>query len=51
MRPIFTTTLPGRDIKLLAEKFVRACLTLAARDNPLIDLDRLRRLLAPPVHP
>jgi len=48
---IDTTTLPGRDVQLLAEKFVRACLTLATRDNPLIDLDRLRRLLAPPMNP
>ena len=48
---IDTTTLPGRDVQLLAEKFVRACLTLAARDNPLIDLDRLRRLLTPPMNP
>jgi len=48
---IDTTTLPGREVQLLAEKFVRACLTLAARDNPMIDLDRLRRLLAPPMNP
>jgi mRNA interferase MazF len=45
------TTLSGRLVQALAEKSSRASLVLAARDNPAIDLARLRVILQPEAKP
>jgi mRNA interferase MazF len=46
-RQIDLTTLPGRIVQALAEKSLRASITLASRTDSGIDVERLRALFPP----